>query len=200
MKKVVLRLALVTFVLLFISGCAAPAAPQRDSDIVTVSFSFEKQQGYASNQFAVWVEDMDGNLIKTLYVTKFTAKGGFEKRPDALPVWVARSGLAQDANVDAATGATPKVGEVSFVWDLADESGARVADGTYRFFVEGTLRWKNQVLYTGEITLDGSATTAEAAAEYTYAESTDAPALTVESVENSMISGVMAEYIPPKQP
>jgi hypothetical protein len=142
---------------------------------------------------------MEGNLIKTLYVTKFTANGGFEKRPDAIPVWVARSGLAQGADVDAASGATPKAGDVSFVWDMTDESGARVADGTYKFFVEGTLRWKNQVLYAGEITLDGSATTAEATGEYTYAASDDSPVLTPESTENAMITGVTAEYIPPKQ-
>ena len=199
MKKVILVLTVLMAAMLLISGCAEPAAAQKDSDIVSVSFNFEKQQGYASNQFAVWVEDMDGNLVKTLYATKFTAKGGFEQRPDALPVWVARAGLAQGANVDAVTGATPKTGEVSFVWDLTDANGARVADGTYKFFVEGTLRWKNQVLYTGEITLDGNATKSEATAEYTYAESTDAPALTAESVENAMISSVVAKYIPLKQ-
>lgn len=199
MKKVILFLTVLMAAVLLVSGCAAPAAEQRDSDIVTVTFNFEKQQGYASNQFAVWVEDLEGNLVKTLFATKFTAKGGFEQRPDAIPVWVARAGLAQGANVDAVTGATPKTGAVSFVWDLTDESGARVADGTYRFFVEGTLRWKNQVLYTGEITLDGSATTAQATAAYTYAESTDAAALTADSPENAMITGVTAAYLPPKQ-
>jgi hypothetical protein len=112
---------------------------------------------------------------------------------------VERAGIAQGGEVDAVTGATPKSGNVSIVWDLTNESGVRVADGTYRYFVEGTLRWKNQVLFTGEITLDGSATTSEATAEYTYAASDDADALTEASVENAMITGVTAAYIPPKQ-
>jgi hypothetical protein len=199
MRRVILVLSVLLIALMLVTGCAAPVEAQRDSDIVSVSFSFEKQQGYASNQFAVWVEDMDGNLVKTLYVTKFTAKGGFEQRPDAIPVWVERAGIAQGSEVDAVTGATPKTGNVSFVWDLTDESGARVADGTYSYFVEGTLRWKNHVLFTGEITLDGSATTSEATAEYTYAASDDADALTEASPENAMITGVTAEYIPPVQ-
>lgn len=199
MRRVILVLSVLLIALMLVTGCAAPVEAQRDSDIVSVSFSFEKQQGYASNQFSVWVEDMDGNLVKTLYVTKFAAKGGFEQRPDAIPVWVERAGIAQGGEVDAVTGATPKTGNVNFVWDLTDESGARVADGTYRYFVEGTLRWKNHVLFTGEITLDGSATTSEAIAEYTYVASDDADALTEASVENAMISGVTAEYIPPVQ-
>lgn len=199
MRRVILDLSVLLIALMLVTGCAAPVEAQRDSDIVSVSFSFEKQQGYASNQFAVWVEDMDGNLVKTLYVTKFTAKGGFEQRPDAIPVWVERTGIAQGGEVDAVTGATPKTGNVNFVWDLTDESGARVADDTYRYFVEGTLRWKNHVLFTGEITLDGSATSSEATAEYTYVASDDADALTEASPENAMITGVTAEYIPPVQ-
>lgn len=46
---------------------------------LTVTFDFEKQSGYASNQFAVWIEDVDGNLINTLYATRFTATGGYKK-------------------------------------------------------------------------------------------------------------------------
>lgn len=199
MRKFISVFTCLLAALLLLSGCAAPAAPQRESDIVKISFDFEKQQGYASNQFAVWVEDMDGNLVKTLFATKFTANGGYEKRADAIPVWVERSGLAKGADADAVSGATPKSGPVSFVWDLTDESGARVADGTYKFFVEGTLRWKNQALYTGEITLNGGAATASATAEYTYAASDDAAALTADSPENAMIANVTAEYIPPQQ-
>ena len=86
-----------------------------------------------------------------------------------------------------------------YVWDMTDESGARVPAGTYVFFVEGTLRWKNQVLFSGEIACGGSASSAQATASYTYLASDDAPALTAESAENAMISNVAAAYIPPKQ-
>lgn len=201
MKRTAFLLAIVSAALLLVSGCAAtPAAQeQRNNDIVAVSFDFAKQGGYASNQFAVWIEDASGTPVKTLFVTNFTAKGGYQKRPDAIPLWVERS-AAGTGVPDGVSGATPKSGSVRYVWDLTDQSGARVPDGTYTFHVEGTLRWKNQVLYTGELVLDGNATTAEATAEYTYAASDDQPALNENSPENAMISNVKAEYIPPMQP
>ena len=201
MKRTAFLLAIVSAALLLVSGCAAtPAAQQqRNNDIVAVSFDFAKQGGYASNQFAVWIEDASGTPVKTLFVTNFTAKGGYQKRPDASPLWVERS-AAGTGVPDGVSGATPKSGSVRYVWDLTDQSGARVPDGTYTFHVEGTLRWKNQVLYTGEIALDGNAATAEATAEYTYAASDDQPALNENSPENAMISNVKAEYIPPMQP
>lgn len=200
MQKTVFLLAIVTTALLLVSGCAAaPAAQvQRDNDIVAVSFDFMKQDGYASNQYAVWVQDANGKLVKTLFVTNFAASGGYKKRPDAIPVWVERS--AASAGVpDGVSGATPQTGSLRYVWDLTDQDGARVSDGTYTLFVEGTLRWKNQVLYSGEIVLDGNATSVEGKAEYTYAASDEQAALTADSPENAMISNVKAEYISPKQ-
>ena len=43
-------------------------------------------------QFSVWLEDSDGNFIKTLYVTerashKSWIMGPKEGRPESLPVW-----------------------------------------------------------------------------------------------------------------
>ncbi|MDD4311260.1 MAG: DUF2271 domain-containing protein, partial [Eubacteriales bacterium] len=131
-----LSILLIT-TLLLLSGCAASttaATVQREDDIVAITFDFQKQSGYATNQFAVWIEDADGNLVKTLYVTQFTANGGYEKRPDAIPAWVERSGIAKDNAQDATSGATPKSGLLRYVWDLTDEAGARVADGTYTYY------------------------------------------------------------------
>ena len=201
MRKAIARLLVLINSMLLFTGCAAeaPAELIRDNDIVTVSFDYEKQKGYATNQFAVWIENENGELVKTLFVTEFAAKGGYEKRPDAIPVWVERSGVAQGSVADAVSGATPKSGSLSYVWDLTDESGARVPDGTYTFLVEGTLRWKNQVLFTGTITLGGEGTTADAAAEYTYASSDEQAALTEDAPENAMISHVSAVYIPLEQ-
>lgn len=200
MRKIISILLALTSALLLFSGCAAPKqVVTRDNDIVTISFDYAKQKGYATNQFAVWVEDESGKLVKTLFVTEFTAKGGYEKRADAIPTWVDRANLSTRAEADAVSGATPKSGALRYVWDLTDENGVRVLEGTYTFVVEGTLRWKNQVLYSGTITLNGAATTAEGSAEYTFAASDDAPALTPESPESGMISNVLAAYIPPKQ-
>lgn len=202
MKRVLTILLLLFTALLPLTGCAGAAqagAVQRDDDIVEISFEFNKQSGYASNQFAVWIEDADGALVKTVFVTKFAANGGYEKRPDAVPTWVERTGAANRAASDATSGATPKTGTLRYVWDLTDESGARVPNGTYRFYVEGTLRWKNRVLFSGEIEINDKETSAEATAEYTYLDSQEQSALTDESVEHNMIQNVWATYIPKEQ-
>ena len=198
MRKYAILLILMITSTLVLFGCAAPAATadERDTDVVLITFDFAKQSGYASNQFAVWIEDANGNFVKTLYATKFTAKGGYEKRPDSIPVWVERSGLSGMKDTDAITGATPKSGALRYTWDLTNETGARVPDGTYKFFVEGTLRWKNTVLFSGEIELNDSASSVEATAEYAYSDSAEQQALTAESPENTMLGNVRASYRP----
>jgi len=200
MKRVLLLIAVICLLLTAACGQSAPTADlSAQNGKMTVSFDYLAQDGYASNQFAVWVENADGAVVKTLYATRFAAKGGYEKRPDAIPLWVARSGVATMKDTDAITSATPKSGSLEYSWDLTDASGARVPDGTYRYYVEGTLRWKNSVLFTGEITINTSATSSQASAEYTYAASDDAPALTKDSPENGMIANVMAAYTAPTQ-
>ena len=200
MKKTILLS--VICVLALMAACGQPAAKEDQSaqnGQMTISFDYAAQEGYASNQFAVWVENTDGAVVKTLYATRFAAKGGYEKRPDAIPVWVERSGVAQMDNVDAITSATPKSGALQYSWDLTNDAGERVPNGTYRYFVEGTLRWKNHVLYTGEITLGGEATSSQASAEYAYVASDDSPALTDDSPEHSMITNVTAVFTPPTE-
>ena len=200
MKKTLLLL--MTCSLAFLAACGQPAAKEDQSaqnGLMTISFDYMAQDGYASNQFAVWVENTDGAVVKTLYATRFAAKGGFEKRPDAIPLWVERSGVAQMDSVDAITSATPKSGALQYNWDLTNDAGERVPDGTYRYFVEGTIRWKNHVLYTGEITLGDEAASSQASAEYAYVASDDSPALTDDSPEHSMITNVAAVFTPPTE-
>lgn len=93
-------------------------------------------------QFAVWLEDEEGNYVHTLYVTKKTAKKSFifspkEGRPESLPVWYHASknggenfsAVAGDIDgeksggtkndFDAVSSATPK-GGVIFTAGLED--------------------------------------------------------------------------------
>ena len=168
------------------------ASPAHLSDCAVITFNFEKQSGHASNQFAVWIEDIDGNLMQTLYATRFTANGGYKNRPDSIPTWVEKSNLASmsKSEADAITGATPKSGELSYVWDLSDLTGNTVSHGEYRYFVEGSLRWKNRVLYTGIITVGDSPAATEPDVQFFYEASDNQPALTADSPEISMISDV----------
>ncbi len=119
---------------------------------VEISFSYTKQSGFASNQFAVWIEDNNGSFIKTLYATKFTANGGWKKRA-TLPEWVKKSNLENmsKTEIDSITGATPKTGSLTYIWNCTDKTGSPVTNGEYRFIVEANLRGENRIVYTGII-------------------------------------------------
>ncbi len=95
---------------------------------------FQKGKAYNHPSFAIWVEDIEGNYIETLYVTQYVAKGEFRygetaagkwknepgevRRPATLPYWAhkrnikASDGLfvpsPETAVPDALTSATPK--------------------------------------------------------------------------------------------
>ena len=177
----------------------SPSATVALSGEVVVTFEYEKQSGSASNQYAVWVEDMDGNYINTLFATQWTASGGYKNRPDSIALWVEKSGIDSmpDCYVDAISGATPKTsGHQSYAWNSKDINGDTVTPGEYRVFIEGTLRWKNYVLYSGVITIGDSPITVQADAEFYYETSDRYAALTSESPENAMIGAVTVSFVP----
>ena len=121
---------------------------------VEITFDFTRMSTHASNQFAVWVEDANGALVKTLFVPNFTAaRRGYQAREDAVPTWVrvAKPDAMSDAEIDAISGATPGSGKLTFSWDLTDANGDRVPDGIYTIKVEGTLYWSSTVLCTAEL-------------------------------------------------
>jgi hypothetical protein len=107
---------IIIAVFLSLAACSAPkqnVEPQA-SEYVEFDIAFNRQSGYATNQFAVWIETPDGEFVKTIAVTEFTANGGYENRPDALKLWRESGGLD---DVDAVTTATPK-GEATYRWTL----------------------------------------------------------------------------------
>lgn len=79
-------------------------------------------------QLVLWLEDMEGNYLQTLYVTKKIAGSEFrladlgntelQRRPEALPYWAHKRGVVEDdglvvpqhntADLDGVTGATPQ--------------------------------------------------------------------------------------------
>jgi len=122
---------------------------------VEVSFDFTRQGGIASNQFVVWIEDAQGQYVRTLYATRWTAIGGWRRRESSIPQWVRQSGLAgrNQAHIDALAGPTPRTGTIRHVWDGRNYAGQPVPPGEYRVFVEASLRWENRVVYTAAIRL-----------------------------------------------
>jgi len=144
MKKIVL-LTVLLILLLSVSACA------KDDIIITtraeatgsdITLGFEKGESFIHilklmnfipiklpPQIAVWIEDLDGNYIETLYVTE---KGGTQgwrgqpggspaetiRRPESLPCWSHRRNVVypdglfmptlEQPLTDAVTAATPK--------------------------------------------------------------------------------------------
>lgn len=148
-------------ILLMMTGCGNPAvsghssiSSVRDHQKKSVSITFDTthMNTPASNQYAVWVEDSDGNLIRTIYVSDFTGnRRGYERRKDALKNWVAKADPQNisDAEMNAISGSTPEDGSHTFAWDLKDNDGNMVPAGIYQIRVEGTLYWSGNVVYTG---------------------------------------------------
>ena len=127
-----------------------------------VSFNYQRQPGPGSNQYAVWIENDKGDVVRTLFVTSYTTKGrtrpgeepmrGYVKRPNCVPTWVKQAKAAEqnDQQLDAFTGATPKTGGTQiFTWDFTDQQGKAVKKGTYKVFVEATLYQASVIIYTG---------------------------------------------------
>ena len=136
-----------------------PASEINENVIAGVSIDFEyiRMSGKASNQLALWVEDENGKIVKTILVTDFTAgRRGYENREDALNHWAdaAEPGNMSDEEIDAVSSATPQAGTQHYIWDLTDENGQRVPDGRYYIRLEGTLYWSSNVLYTGMVDLN----------------------------------------------
>ena len=110
--------------------------------------------GFASNQIALWVENDNGKIVRTIFVTDFTASHrGYKKREQSLNHWVSIAMPAQmtDKELDAISSATPKSGTQHFTWNLTDSHGKKVPAGKYLIKLEGTLYAGSNAVYTGTI-------------------------------------------------
>ena len=174
-------------VLLSLSAAVALAGQSGGAGRVDISFDYAKLRGFASNQFAVWIEREDGGYLRTIFVTEWTAKGGWKKRPLALANWVKASDLPEMDRYDlnAISAATPKTGRQEFSWDCTDKAGKPVPDGRYRIWVEGTLRNENVVLLTAEVEVGSG----------TYTPDVSTKFLGEETKDRGMLQNVKVEYI-----
>ncbi|MCD8179487.1 MAG: DUF2271 domain-containing protein [Tannerellaceae bacterium] len=175
------------FAVFFLMMFANSVFPKNDHKL-EVTVSYERQEGRGSNQYAVWIEDKDGKLLKTLYVTRFTAEGGYVSRPGCTPLWVEKSGAKSlsKEQVDGITGATPQTGDHTYTWDLTDNEGNKVAGGEYTFLVQGTYTYPDhQILFKGNVNLSTP--------EEVWIETT--PEFSSDEVKNKgMIKKVTAQY------
>lgn len=183
MKKIAFFLVLTVLIL----ANAAAQQGSKQAAAAEITFTYTKQGGVASNQFAIWVEDEQGNYIKTLYATRFTANGGWKRRAASLPLWVKQSNLAEMSGkeIDAISSSTPKAGNITYSWNGTNDKGKAVPDGAYVFILEATLRNENFVIYRIPVSIGKGSSAAEAIAEYS-GEST---------AERSMIANVKVKVL-----
>lgn len=82
-------------------------------------------------QTAVWIEDKNGNFVKTVYVSGFS---GFAKEKQAnLSDWAKASAFR---DVDAVTAASIDIGHHIYIWDLKDYQSKKVIPGEYYVKIE----------------------------------------------------------------
>ena len=164
MKRLFFLLSLTTLVL---TGAAAQTTSS-SMQAAELSFSYTRQSGAATNQFAAWIEDSQGRHVKTLYATRWTANGGWSRRPSSIPMCVKQSNLSQmpRAQIDAVSAATPTTGTLTYKWDGTDSRGTAVPAGNYTLILEATLRWENQVYYRAPIRLGQGPSTPQVSTEY----------------------------------
>lgn len=130
---------------------------QHQGTILTVTF--EKGRSHNHPLFAVWLADVEGRFIETLYVSQSIGKGVFPRadrkkgtwmegpiqRPAALPYWAHQRGVLNEfgtynptpakPEVDGVTGATPGS---HFVMRLTTKQPLK---GRYRLMLELNQSW-----------------------------------------------------------
>lgn len=168
MKKVLILYMLFTAVIMCLTVRASAQQTASQQSAAEITFTFTRQSGAATNQFAVWVEDSMGRYIKTLFVTQWTAKGGWRTRDTSIPAWVRKSNLSNlnSTQIDAFSGATPRTGTFTCSWDGTNSLGAAVPAGDYVIVLEGTLRWENQINCRAPIRLGSGPAQAQVNVEY----------------------------------
>jgi hypothetical protein len=163
MKRLVLSILIIV--------CFLIAKNEAFCSQVIITYDWSRIPTHGSNQIAIWVEDLSGKYVRTLFATKFTAKGGYLKRPLALGEWAAKFDLpnASAGKVDAITGATPQTGKQTVSWDCTDEKGENVPDGIYIIRMEANIQDAKKMYFRGEIGVGGN--DQQVSGEITYSTS-----------------------------
>jgi hypothetical protein len=145
-KKVLLQGMMVVLGVVLLTRCTW----FEKNRTLEITFQMATPEGFVpSRQTVIWLEKPDGTFVKTLFVSDYTAYGGYLV-PGICPEWVSK---AQWKNVDeeefdAVTGATPSEGKVSMKLDCPKD---KVPDGDYILFMEVHLNENFNVLCKGEI-------------------------------------------------
>ena len=161
-KKLFITILAVTLLAIPAMVQSKKSEPAKKVQTLEVSFNYQRQAGPGSNQYAVWIENEKGKVVKTLFVTSYTTKGrarggeqakrGYIVQPTCVPIGVktVKANEKTDQQLDAITGATPQTGGTqTFTWDFTNQEGKAVPQGMYKVVVEATLFFESDIIYSG---------------------------------------------------
>ncbi|NOY97378.1 MAG: DUF2271 domain-containing protein, partial [Chlorobi bacterium] len=140
------KIIILIIALLPAFGCSLP-----ENSRLEFSFHVNEVEGaMPSYQVAIWLEKLDGEYVKTLFVSDYLSYGGFNVE-GVCPIWVNKSqwGKATQEMVDAVTQATPDIGSnVILEFDIPK---SEVPNGEYKYFIEIHITEDYNELYSGNI-------------------------------------------------
>lgn len=126
---------------------------------LAVSFSFVPDtsgaRGVENPYIAVWVEDLDGNLVRTISLW-YEQSGRGDRWLSDLAQWYSASDRASDVTM---SGATRVAGDYTVAWDGTGPDGEPVAQGDYVLFVEAAREHGPYEITSQQITIGGDAFT-----------------------------------------
>lgn len=163
----------ITIIALFFAGCTSQKQ-NNSPQLITIDVNntlplhivFEAGKAFNNPTFAIWIEDLNENLITTLFVTKSLATGtyghayvkdnmwlpdsGASIRPATLPYWLHKQtgGNIKSANPksplvpDAISGATPK-GDFTIQTSIQNQLPQK-----FRVYMEINQAWDWNEFYT----------------------------------------------------
>jgi hypothetical protein len=178
MKNLKILIGIITTQLL-LHSCATKQNIQEEIPVITtvpgvtstgLEIEFVKGDKHNHPSFAIWVEDMEGNYIETLFVTQFVGTGkyrfstiepgkwkndmGEARRPASLPYWSHKRNIKAEDGLyipsvknpvpDAITGATPK-GNFNL------ETGTKIKPGEkFRVLLEINQPWDSNETWSND--------------------------------------------------
>lgn len=143
------KLFTLLIIVLFIAGCNNEVFKSKNRTL-DISYHVNKKDSIQpSYQVAIWLEKPDGAYVKTLFVSEYLSYGGFFI-PNICPAWVVKAcwDKVTKEEFDAATGATPLVGDRSFEFNCFER---QIPVGKYKYMIEVHIIEVFNELYTGEI-------------------------------------------------
>lgn len=129
-----------------------------------VSWTFASNGGMSRNPYmAVWIEDSDGNFVKTLALYH---KASGDNWLNSLTSWYRSSG-----GTDTTTSGTQPAGSFTATWDGSTAAGGRAATGSYYVCIESVVEHGSESLVRQQVEFGSKAsnTTLTAAGQITAA-------------------------------